>query len=103
MEIWSSWSSSSSVLPPACLFLSIDLMPSEPEVKSSRLPWPLLLAPLFFKMDEMAPAILWSGLALPKLNFRFRIPWTGGSGEDLEVAPEVPAEAEMSPSMMRSS
>jgi hypothetical protein len=58
----------------ACLFLRIDLMPSEPEVKSSRLPCPLLLAPLFFKIEEMAPAILWSGLALPKLSFRFKIP-----------------------------
>jgi len=79
------------------------LMPSEPEVKSSRLPCPLLLAPLFFKIEEMAPAILWSGLALPKLSFRFKIPCTGGSGDDLEVAPDVPAEAEISPSMMRSS
>ena len=56
-----SWSSSSSVLF-WCRFFKIDLIPSmggfEPEVRSSRLPWPLLEAPaLFFKIDETAPAI----------------------------------------------
>ena len=82
-----SWSSSSSELTGAVigLFLRMDLIPSEPEVRSSRLPWPLELAPLFFRIDEMAPAILWSGLAFPKLNFRLRIPCTGGSGEDLNL------------------
>jgi hypothetical protein len=94
---WNVSTSSSSVLT-VDRFLRIDRILSPSQDKSSKLPWQLLCwLWLFFRRIEEKddpprrdPSGLWLP-RLPTLSFRFRIEW-GGSGEDLEVAPDVAAD-----------
>ena len=94
---WQLSTNSSSVLT-VDRFFRMDRIFSPSQDRSSRLPWQLLcwLWLFFRRMDEnpeppmREPSGLWLP-RLPTLSFRFRIE-CGGSGDDLEVAPDVAAD-----------
>ena len=79
-------------------FLRMDRIFSPSQDKSSRLPWQLLCWLWLFlrRIDEKLDPLIKdpSGLWLPRLptlSLRLRMEW-GGSGDDLDVAPDVAAD-----------